>query len=191
MIFAFALIASERAVSADLERPTGADFARLVCEEYLPSFTPELQRELGLASDQAAQIRAFLSAHRMRTYRTPWRQLEHKQATRASVLEVLSPTQRSRLQQIVLQHQGALCALLRPSVSAALALSATQQRQIHQLMTDYLANRAHPDRKPYSTYSERAFSVLTAPQQQSFSQLLGSAFPRGRWHRDFDPIADL
>jgi serine/threonine protein kinase len=149
-----------------------------------------VQRHLDLRADQIEQIRSIAkSQERIRwefcssqgadlpAMRKKFRM--HLDAASASLSQILTPGQRQRLDQIVLQRQGGW-ALGRPEIADELDLTASQRALILGIQEDVLHRPPHWGRARGPSLDERVRAVLTPEQRELWQQMLGPAFDVGR-----------
>jgi Spy/CpxP family protein refolding chaperone len=103
----------------------------------------------------------------------------HLDAASASLSQILTPGQRQRLDQIVLQRQGGW-ALGRPEIADELDLTASQRALILGIQEDVLHRPPHWGRARGPSLDERVRAVLTPEQRELWQQMLGPAFDVGR-----------
>jgi hypothetical protein len=154
--------------------------------------TPEVHTELGLAPEQVevakdlaseaqetfAGLRAAPPAERPAKVRDVW--LPKAQSMEERIQGLVTPKQRRRLRQIVLQKQLGAIALLVPPVVEELTLSGSQQRAIEDIVGETLAaSDRHQGMLGLVKLAEvarkarrRALDVLTPEQQAAWNNLL-------------------
>jgi thiol-disulfide isomerase/thioredoxin len=181
------------------EEPAGTSLATSV----LLVRDPAVQAELGLSGVQAAavgklmeEIDGLLWVLRDVPPKEGERKLQALLAkVRNKLKEILSPAQRDRLNQVVLQSQG-FSALLRPDLVRTLALSDDQQEQIrtatettrrafqkidetarkgeHRDLLDKVAKRFRAEER------EKVLAALTDRQKNQWEAMTGKAFNLSR-----------
>jgi len=176
------------AIQLDLNLPRGIDFVREFCETVGAPFSKEVRAALGLSSAQYAQMLAI--QQRAGGEQNQWAMLEKRKLAYLQMVAELTPAQAIRYEELRLQYQGALCALLRTSVSEMLQLSDAQNREVEQL---YLLYRKSMDRVASQLGSRQqsglsnsaemvrvrlamdvlAEAVLTGQQKRRFDQMRG------------------
>ena len=114
---------------------------------------------------------------------------ESGRAIQAALAKILSPAQRTRLEQLVLQS-GGLRAFSQASVVAALELSRDQSAAIQQLraQADKERREHRGDREgdvPAATYQKQVLAILTPDQDAQWQTMIGEKVPGierlGRW----------
>ncbi len=149
-----------------------------------------VQQHLKLSADQIAKIDE-ISEDRQRVFRKFCESkstdlarmrkefLEHREDSKEAIAQTLSPDQRKRLNQLVLQHRGA-AALGDSAVADELGLTVIQREKIASILKE---PRFHSPwkgpgrpRTHTQTLKERAERVLTPAQQEEWKQMIGEPF---------------
>jgi serine/threonine protein kinase len=159
---------------------------------------PAVLRELAVSDEQAARIRAAhkeLERARLSLFRDTAltlsqrreRQLAQARVAEQTVLGILTPTQRARLEQIALQIQGFL-AFRDPEVVRKLHLTPKQRARIREIEDELLLSPhgpagiprpSFPPRSPWERLREgreRALALLMPEQKTLWTELTGPRF---------------
>jgi len=173
---------------ASLGLPRGMDFLRAYCETVGAPFCSRVQKALELSSAQVVKIAGIQEG--MTRGATSQEMLEERRRVGEAVLLQLTPPQAVRYEEISLQYQGALCALLRPSIAEVLGLSESQRLELEQMYLLYRKsiervsanrrNRLNASRadgagmvQVRAAVDVLAETVLTPRQQERLRQLRG------------------
>ncbi|MDP9195653.1 MAG: hypothetical protein M3O22_02620 [Pseudomonadota bacterium] len=159
------------------ENLQGYAFHQAMAEADLPPFYSEVEDDLGLSPEQQKHINS--QRKRLALYIDQWSVLEAHEEDYRNITASLTLAQRTRLEEIRIQHKGPLYSLIRPSVQKKLGIATDQAESIQSLFMDFWTRTGKiPDKDSKGNYiwkeHHAAVDQLKAEYGEKAMKILGS-----------------